>query len=345
MSDKDDALDARGVPPRGTPLSFSRLALGAAAGSAAGAAAFAGIAGTLPAPGTDTPVPWAGAALLGAAAGLLLVARGGEADSAGRAGTRASRADDAFALPVLPLQVVSGGSRTAVEAAVVELAARFLARGERVLVIDGGRRLALHEWVGASPRLGLVECLAGTLPLLGLVQCGGPPGLYVLSHGAPTTEERWSQLDHLLEQAWPHFGRVVLVLDSAAHGSVGDALRGRLLRAWWAGGSGALPRTALALSQRLGIWFVRIDLGARANVTLEGLEERVRELEALLPAPAPEPAPLVLPAPEAPAFAAASAPEVLACNLQVRERLRFLIWMRGLQAESRRAALVPALQG
>ena len=42
---------------------------------------------------------------------------------------------------------------------------------------------------------------------------------------------------------------------------------------------------------------------------------------------------------------AAAEPGVVDCDLQVRERLRFLLWMRRVQAESLRQVEVPLLSG
>lgn len=343
MEDAQAPVVAAPARPR---IPVSRLALGAAAGAATGVAALASVSGALPALGPDAPALWLGAAGLGTAAGTLLAARRVPAPRLAAApdpeGLMSPAGDPAPEIPTALLHLVSGATRRATEAAVAELAARFLAVGERVLVIDGARHRGVHAWFGLDERLGLVECLEGRLPLLGLVQSAGHPGLYLLAHGAPTTEERWSRLGRLLDEAWPHFGRILLVLDPGATEPVGDALRGRLLRAWWSGSEPALPKTARALSQRVGIWFGRIDLGGHADLTLEGLPERVRALRALLPMAAEDPAELALPAPAAPAPPKPREAEVLACNLQVRERLRFLIWMRRVQSESQRVELIPA---
>ena len=69
--------------------------------------------------------------------------------------------------------------------------------------------------------------------------------------------------------------------------------------------------------------------------TLEALATRVSTLR---PAgPVPEPAPITAPAPVRRAEPAQPAlePIVLDCDLQVLERLRFLAWMRRLQADHR----------
>jgi len=76
-------------------------------------------------------------------------------------------------------------------------------------------------------------------------------------------------------------------------------------------------------------------LSELADATLEALAGRVI---ALRPAgPAPEPAPItartVAPIPPLPQPVHERI--VLDCDLQVRERLRFLAWMRRLQAQNR----------
>jgi hypothetical protein len=71
------------------------------------------------------------------------------------------------------------------------------------------------------------------------------------------------------------------------------------------------------------------------EATLEALLARVAELRP--EGPVPEPAPITAPAavrrsePTRPALE----PIVLDCDLQVLERLRFLAWMRRLQADHR----------
>jgi hypothetical protein len=340
MSDTDDAVDdSPAAAPRGPRTILSCTLLGAAEGAAVAAGAFVAAGAALQGAWLDAPLAWAGAIALGAIVGacVALRRRSGPAPKRPR-----SRAQLEPALPAAWLQVVSGASREVLEATLTEMAARCLARGERVLVIDGGRATALHQTFGGEARLGLTECLREDYPLLGLVQSGGHAGLYLLAHGAPARLTRWSALGRLLEQAWRHFGRVFLVVDATAHHAVGDAVRGRVLEAWWAGASGGVPRVALALGERLGITFRHYGLGDRMHATLETLEARVLELRAGAEQPAPEPADLpARPAPAAEPVAVAR-PQVLDCDLQVRERLRFLIWMRRVQAESRRETLVPA---
>src|SRR5262249_16715902 len=98
------------------------------------------------------------------------------------------------------LQVVGGSNPRRVAHARRELAARFIAEGERVLVMDGGRHTRLHDSFGVQPRLGFQECMRVDLPLLGVVQSGGLAGLYVLAHGAPSQLKTWIPLARLLDQ-------------------------------------------------------------------------------------------------------------------------------------------------
>ena len=98
-----------------------------------------------------------------------------------------------FAVPRLPedtdawLHVVSGPSDTAVARGALDLAGRFLAGSQRVLIIDGGPRLRLHARFAGEARWGVIECLTGELPVLGLVQETGQPNLYMLTHGLPAS--------------------------------------------------------------------------------------------------------------------------------------------------------------
>ena len=66
------------------------------------------------------------------------------------------------------LHVVSGASVPALSRAVFELAARFLAAGHRVLLVDGAPRLRLHDRFDREARWGVIECLRGEFPALGL---------------------------------------------------------------------------------------------------------------------------------------------------------------------------------
>ena len=71
------------------------------------------------------------------------------------------------------LHVVSGPTVPALSRAVFELAARFIARGDRVLLLDGAPRLRLHERFDREARWGVLDSLSGGLPVLGLVQDAG----------------------------------------------------------------------------------------------------------------------------------------------------------------------------
>jgi hypothetical protein len=234
------------------------------------------------------------------------------------------------------LHVVAGPTSQAVARATMELAAHSLARGERVLVVDGGPRLKLHERFGREARWGLMESLVADMPIIGLVQYGGRPGFYLLAHGLEGRGEGWAALGQRLDSARPHFARVVLALDLSAPGVIGDAIRGRAMEGWWAAPAETLPRVAIELSDRVGIALSGMDLTGIPEATLEAMGYRVTALTLLSPAeePASEFAPAVVeleplptPAPE---------PIVLDCDLQVRQRLRFLAWMRRVQSERRR---------
>jgi hypothetical protein len=237
------------------------------------------------------------------------------------------------------LHVVSGATAVAVTCAALELAARRIALGERVLLVDGSSRLRLHERLGRDARWGLLECLAADMPMLGLVQYAGHPGLYLLPHGKADRAVGWSRLGRKLDEVEPHFARIVLALDPQAPGELGDELRGRAMEGWWGHVDGGLAGAADRATARFGIIFHPLVLSELADATLEALAGRVI---ALRPAgPAPEPAPItartVAPAPTLPQ--PVHEPIVLDCDLQVRERLRFLAWMRRLQAQNRDAEL------
>ncbi len=270
------------------------------------------------------------------------------------------------------LHVVSGPDSSRIGQTVAALVASFLARAERVLVLDAGRRLRLHERFAGEARWGLGECLAGEVPLLGAVQLVGEPGFYFLAHGAPGRAERWDQMSRILEEAHAHFDRVILALDARVPREAALPLGGRVLEAWWGEPGPALPRSALALSERLGIAFSGTELSRSVEAMLEaeGLPGRDSSVPAALPgegeastpAAAGEAAVLPLveepgPARETPASAPAGSPLlapdaavvaeplVLGCDLEVRERLRFLIWMRRLQAETRSRTLESRASG
>jgi hypothetical protein len=142
-----------------------------------------------------------------------------------------------------------------------------------------------------------------------------------------------------------------------------------VLEAWWAEPGPGLPGTAVALSERLGIPFSCLELNWLTQAMLE--VDRTPSVAApgapppreVLPdsgrrasfagagAPALEDdtlvaraitevehAPVPADAPEA-TVRIPVGPVVLGCDPEVRERLRFMIWMRRIQAEGRSPAL------
>lgn len=292
------------------------------------------------------PGPWS--MLLGLGAGLgglvaLLAAllglrvRHAPARGAARASAYGPARDPSDRQPWI--HVVAGHSPVNTVRAALELAAHALARRERVLVVDAGSG-RLHERLGREARWGLMECLQGDMPVLGLVQYAGRPGFYLLARGHAARTAAWAGLGRCLDDARLHFGRIVFVIDRSTAREFGDALAGRPLEGWWAESGARHAGGAAELSARLGIAFSGIDLGSMPKVSLEILSARVAELAAALPA-AIEPTPLeavvpdALPEPLAPAVPVE--PIVLDCDLQVLQRLRFLAWMRQVQSESRQA--------
>jgi hypothetical protein len=245
-----------------------------------------------------------------------------------------SAADPAAAGP--RLHVVSGMTPSAVMRAALELAARRVALGERVLLVDASARLRLHERLGRDARWGLLECLAADMPMLGLVQYAGHPGLYLLPHGNAERSVGWSSLGRKLDEVVPHFGRIVLALDPQAPAAIGDAVRGRAMEGWWAGTDRRAANAADLATAHFGIVFHGLDLSEFPDASLEVLAERVQGLRP--PGPPPEPAPITARAlPRKPPVPhTALEPIVLDCDLQVRQRLRFLAWMRRVQAQNRR---------
>ncbi|MBI1795514.1 MAG: hypothetical protein HY076_06605 [Candidatus Eisenbacteria bacterium] len=255
------------------------------------------------------------------------------------------------------LHVVSGHAPEVIARGAFELAARFLARRHRVLIVDAGPRLHLHRRFARESRWGVVECLTGTLPVLGLVQDTGRLGLYLLAYGTPTRVTQWPQLGRLLDEAKQCFSRVVLAFETDAPEEIGAALAGRHLEGWWAGdapgdrrrerlvgrigvplealAADTLPRATLdQMDQRL--WALAADHAIRE--ALKAMDERDAPVVTAAPPARPpasdEPpgfaAPRVAAAPPAPAPAE---PATMGCDPRVRERLRFLLWMRRLGSE------------
>jgi len=296
-------------------------------------------------PVTVEPLPGPWSLLLGAGAvlgGLValfaallgLRARGLNSRGAARRADGGSTRDPSAAEPWI--HVVAGPSAANAVRAALELTAHALARRDRVLVVDAGNG-RLHERLGREARWGLMECLQGDMPVLGLVQYAGRPGFYLLARGHAARSAAWAGLGRCLDDARLHFGRVVFVIDRSTAREFGDALAGRPLEGWWAEPGRHRAAAAIELSAKLGIAFSGIDLAAIPKVSLEVLGVRVAELAAALPV-AIEPTPPERALPEVPAVAPPPEPVVLDCDLQVLQRLRFLAWMRRVQSESRQAA-------
>jgi len=269
---------------------------------------------------------------------LLLVARSrsfGLRSELERLGVRA--ADPAAAGP--SLHVVSGPTAAAVARGALELAARRIALGERVLIVDGSPRLRLHERLGRDARWGLLECLAADMPMLGLVQYAGHPGLYLLPHGHADRAVGWSRLGRKLDEVEPHFRRIVLALDPHAPEEIGDELGVCALEGWWSHVDEHSGAAAERVTARLGIVFHTLELSEIPEATLEALGKRVSALRPAGPAPDPTPVSAPPPPPIVVPTRPALEPIVLDCDLQVLERLRFLAWMRRLQAEERNAGI------
>ncbi|MEO5618996.1 MAG: hypothetical protein ABIS67_14600 [Candidatus Eisenbacteria bacterium] len=272
---------------------------------------------------------WAGVALIGALAGLALFA-------AGRARRRERNGAAGLASPAADpgdgsvwLHVVTGGDRKSIARAVCELAAHPLARRQRVVVVDASRHLRLDQVLRLSPRLGFVECLTRGLPALGVLQSGGFTGLFLLARGGRARVTQWLLLDRLLEELRPHFSRVILAFDESIPTVVGGVLAGRWFRAWWAGPGPAARRAGSRAAARLAITLTDLELGPVPKASLEALEARLVSLAGVVSlAPAP-----CQPSADVPVVFRVSPPAVLECDLQIRQKLRFLAWMRKMRAE------------
>lgn len=255
--------------------------------------------------------------------------RGGPARLRASARLHARRPGDVLA----PVHLVSAADGPRAIQGVIEAAREFLFRGERVLIVDAGRRIGLHEAFDRDSRWGFGECLQATLPLLGVVQETGHAGLYLLARGSQGAET-WGALGRLLDDAAPHFTRVILAVDPACPHAAGDALRGRVVEGWWAGDV-ALPQSGLALAERIGIRFQGLALRATLEDALDALLD--------LPAPAaPLPRAVLVASlppgvrllPKTPPAPEPAEPQVVDWNLAVGERLRFLAWARRLQTSN-----------
>lgn len=282
-------------------------------------------------------------------------------------------------LPLVPtpglspvvLHLVTGPDRDTIVRGVVETAAQLLARGDTVLVVDAGSRLGVHAAFGGEPHWGLAECLQGRLPLLGVVQSTGRPGLFVLARGHAEVDAPWRAFGRLLDDATARFARVIVALDADVPAEAAPAFGPRELEGWWAG-DGSRPRGAQVFAERVGIPLLGLAVNAPLPVLLAGLSRAARTAPSAVRAPAPAdrgvapPAPpaaevlvsaprelpLATPAPACePSLRArvaappagtpsglceegeAIAPLVLPCDARVAERLRFLAWARRLLAE------------
>ena len=232
------------------------------------------------------------------------------------------------------LQIVSGPDCERLTRGVLEIASALNERGERVLVVDGARRLRVHEPLRREGAPGLLECLAGELPVLEAIQGGVEERLCLLPRGNPMRPEAWPQLGRLLLEARTRFDRVVLALDFAVPAEAGPAFAGLGAEAWWCpDGSASILSSALA--ERIGIPLQNISLSVPVDVLDEATGQAANPglgaaayLAGRGPAPGTGPGERGVRAPVP--------PPIVDCDLQVMERLRFLVWMRSLQAESRR---------
>ena len=252
-----------------------------------------------------------------------------------------------------PLQVV-GASPSLLAHAVCEVAAPFIARGERVLVLDVSRAGSSERQLVAPARWGLGECLAGLLPLLGAVQSGGVAGLHVVPRGAAFAPNRAARAScaPLLDQATRHFARVILAVDGASPWLEGAA--GRRLDAWWFGSAGEKTGQVQRIPSNPIEWLC-LRLTPSSRKPLEVLRQRVEAYRGATrlaasrratsssrlrtPRRAAEPNRTPAAAPRAAADRDGFQPErrepvLISGDSRTRERLRFLVWMRGVGRNS-----------
>ncbi len=275
-------------------------------------------------------VAWAAIGLAGGAVGLAIAAAFGAAPRPLPAIELGGRPDPAHGSW---LHVVSGGDHPRIARATFEVVAHAIARRRRIVLVDASRGLRLHARLGLSARLGLVECMSQGAPALGLLQSSGFTGLFLLARGRTGRLTDWLPLDRVLEELRPHFEQVVLVFERDIPPVVGGVLAGRVVSGWWAGPGSAKGRHASRASASLAIPLFDIDLAGIPEATLEALEAR---LGALLPGPAPGSTETPFLSPEPPPIRV-SPPAVLDCDLQIRQKLRFLAWMRRMRTERERA--------
>jgi hypothetical protein len=233
---------------------------------------------------------------------------------------------------------VTGAKPALVARAALEVAAHRVAHGDRVLIVDGSPKLRLHERLGRDARWGLLECLAAEMPVLGLVQYGGP------SRALPAAARQRRPLGGLVI-AWAEAGRTPAELqphhprggpDGPDHAGRRAARPGHggLVGGHGAPDAHACPRTpwgglGIALNPLRPIGHAGSDTRSHVH-TRPGASAPAGPAAELAPITAP--VPVIVPAPRP----AVLEPIVLDCDLQVRQRLRFLAWMRRVQAEDQR---------
>ena len=325
---------------------------------------------------TAAPIPAAAPiAVRSSANGPRATRSGGGAPAAATGPLLAPPVGDAW------LHLVGAEDARRVARAVGEVAVPLIARGTRVLVVEAGQRLRLHEFFGCAPRWGVGECLSGELPLLGTVQRAGVRDLYLLAAGSYPGRGSCEAVGRLLDEARRHFSAVVVALDGRVPAEFRALASGRAAEAWWPQRSGQLPRGGRAFGERLGIPVTSIGLPPRAEHWLEALERRVEAVRKVLVPVRPEPfeqsiattgsagaAGAVRPgarpglkptagrsgaARPAAADPASAASEGAATSddptvyrpagedERNRERLRFLKWMRQVRAERSRRPVAP----
>jgi len=212
------------------------------------------------------------------------------------------------------LHLVSASSGEPLERALIEIGSAFGGPGVRVALVDGARRLRVHDRFRIAERPGLLECLAGEA---WASDCARPvrEGLWLMPRGGPLRAEAWPQLGRVLDELRPRFDRVVVALDFATPHEAGPPLAERGAVGWWCHENGALGLPS-ALAERLGI--------PLRNLGLPPPDEVLHEVTVARP-----PARVEVP------------PTLVDCDLQVRERLRFLLWMHRVRDESRREVETP----
>lgn len=256
----------------------------------------------------------------------------------GRAGTLrcpvGAVSADEMASSTAWLHVVSGPDPEHLTRGLLEAAAALIGHDERLIVVDGARRLRFHDAIRREGAPGLLECLAGELPVFEAIQGGAGEGQCFLPRGNPMRSEAWPQLGRLLLELRTRFDRVLLALDFAVPHEVGPALEGLGAAGWWCPDRSASILSS-ALAERIGI--------PLQNIRLSMSEEVMRDIGrmlagALRSSPAPPAMPDLLLGRGSRRLPAKppTEPPIVDCDLQVMGRLRFLLWMRGIQSEGHR---------